>query len=63
MRSEGKIEYQSGVANEGCTRDMLWAEERAGGSYQRKEEVGSGSSSAPGEWSLVSRHAWLESTI
>lgn len=30
MRSEGKIEYQSGVANEGCTRDMLWAEERAG---------------------------------
>lgn len=31
MRSEGKIKYQSGVADEGCTRDMLWAEERAGG--------------------------------
>lgn len=30
MRSEGKIECQSGVAVGECTRDMLWAEERAG---------------------------------
>lgn len=30
MRFEGKIEYQLGVVNEGCIRDMLWVEERVG---------------------------------
>lgn len=30
MRSEGKIDYQSGVAIKECSRGMLWAKERAG---------------------------------